>query len=94
VIRRAIMRLLSPNHLRGRIASVSMIFIGSSNEIGAFESGVAASLLGTVRSVWLGAVVTLVIVAGTAYFAPGLRNLRLDAEGRQEPDPERVIGTP
>lgn len=77
VIRRAIIRLLSPNHMRGRIAAVSMIFVGSSNEIGALESGVAAHALGTVRSVWLGAVVTLMIVAGTAYFSPGLRNLRL-----------------
>lgn len=78
VIRRAIIRLLSPNHMRGRIAAVSMIFVGSSNEIGALESGVAAHALGTVRSVWAGAVLTLMIVAGTAYFSPGLRNLRLD----------------
>lgn len=78
VIRRAIIRLLSPNHMRGRIAAVSMIFVGSSNEIGALESGVAANFLGTQRSVWLGGIVTLMIVAGTAYFSPGLRNLRLD----------------
>ncbi len=77
VIRKAIIRLLSPDHMRGRIAAVSMIFVGSSNEIGALESGVAANYLGTARSVWLGGIVTLLIVAGTAYFAPGLRNLRL-----------------
>lgn len=86
VIRRAILRLLSPNHLRGRIAAVSMIFIGSSNEIGAFESGITATALGTVRSVWMGAVVTLMIVAGTAYFAPGLRALRLDTTPSTPPD--------
>ncbi len=78
VIRRAIVRLLSPDHLRGRIASVSMIFIGSSNEIGAFESGLAATLLGTVRSVWLGGIATLFVVAVAAVLAPKLRHLSLD----------------
>ncbi len=73
-----IQRLLSPDHLRGRIASVSMIFIGSSNELGAFESGVAASLLGTVVSVWVGGILTLVVVAVTAVLAPKLRRLSLD----------------
>jgi MFS family permease len=78
VIRRAIVRLLSPEHLRGRIAAVSMIFIGSSNEVGAFESGVAAAALGTVPSVWLGGVVTLLVVAVTAAWAPRLRRLSLE----------------
>jgi MFS family permease len=78
VIRRGILRILSPNHLRGRIASVSMIFIGSSNELGAFESGVAAALLGTVRSVWMGGILTLVVVAVAAIRAPELRRLSLD----------------
>ena len=73
VIRRGIMRLLSPNHLRGRIAAVSMIFIGSSNELGAFESGVTAALLGTARSVWLGGILTLFVVAISAFFTPKLR---------------------
>jgi MFS family permease len=78
VIRRAIQRLLSPDPLRGRIASVSMIFIGSSNELGAFESGVAAALLGTVVSVWAGGILTLMVVATTAVLAPKLRRLSLD----------------
>jgi MFS family permease len=78
VIRRSILRLLSPDHLRGRIAAVSMIFISSSNELGALESGVAASLLGTVPSVWMGGAVTLLVVALTAVLAPRLRRLRLD----------------
>ena len=78
VIRRGIMRLLSPNHLRGRIAAVSMIFIGSSNELGAFESGVTAALLGTARSVWLGGILTLFVVAISAFFTPKLRRLSLD----------------
>jgi MFS family permease len=81
VIRSAILRLESPEHLRGRIAAVSWIFIGSSNEIGAFESGVAASIFGTARSVWLGGIVTLAVVAATAVRAPKLRNLNLEQAG-------------
>jgi MFS family permease len=78
VIRETILRVYSPEKLRGRIASVNWIFIGSSNEIGAFESGVAASLLGTVPAVFLGGVVTLVVVGLTAVLAPGLRDMQLD----------------
>jgi MFS family permease len=78
VIRRSIIRIMSPEHLRGRIAAVSMIFIGSSNEIGALESGVAAAALGAVRSVWMGAIVTLGVVGSVAAFAPKLRRLHLD----------------
>jgi MFS family permease len=79
VIRRAITRLMSPDHLRGRIAAVSMIFIGSSNELGALESGLAAAAIGTTRSVWLGGIVTLLVVASAAIFAPKLRRLSLAA---------------
>jgi MFS family permease len=78
VIRRSIVRIMSPDHLRGRIAAVSMVFIGSSNELGALESGLVAAWLGLARSVWLGGLVTLVVVAATAFSAPELRRLRLD----------------
>lgn len=78
VIRRAINRLFSPDHLRGRIASVTTIFIGASNELGAFESGMMAAWLGTVRSVWVGGILTLVVVALAAVKAPKLRRLSLD----------------
>lgn len=86
IIRRSIVRLLSPEHLRGRIASVSMIFIGSSNELGALESGVAATLLGTVPSVVAGGIATLFVVAAAAGMAPKLRRLSLDPSvvARQE----------
>lgn len=77
VIREAILRLYSPEHLRGRIASVSWIFIGSSNEIGALESGVVARLVGAVPAVWLGGVVTLIVVGVTAVLAPQLRAMDL-----------------
>ncbi len=78
VIRETILRLFSPEHLRGRIAAVSWIFIGSSNELGAFESGVAARFLGTIPAVWLGGVVTLIVVGLTSVFAPKLRELDLN----------------
>ena len=78
VIRKSIVRLESPEHMRGRIASVSSIFIGASNELGALESGVAAKLLGTSRSVWMGGIVTLLVVAATAFYAPKLRQLNLE----------------
>ncbi|WP_424951329.1 MFS transporter [Deinococcus sp.] len=81
VIRRSILRLRTPAHLRGRVASVSLLFIGSSNEIGAFESGFAASLLGTVRSVWLGGLVTLAVVGVSAWKLPELRRLSLAGLG-------------
>jgi MFS family permease len=80
VIRGAIVRLRSPEHMRGRIASVSWMFIGSSNEIGALESGVAARLIGTIPTVWIGGVVTLLVVAITSYFAPELRRLDLGTQ--------------
>ena len=77
VIRRAILRLASPEAMRGRIAAVKSVFVGSSNEIGAFESGVAASLLGASAAVWAGGLVTVGIVALTAWRAPLLRRLDL-----------------
>jgi MFS family permease len=85
VIRGAIVRLKSPEHMRGRIASVSWMFIGSSNEIGALESGVAARLLGTIPTVWIGGVVTLLVVAITAFLAPELRKLDLGTQVDLEP---------
>jgi MFS family permease len=77
VIRLVILRVESPEALRGRIASVNHVFIGASNELGAFESGVAASLIGVVPSVVLGGVVTLVVVGSVALLAPQLRRMDL-----------------
>src|SRR4029078_12574421 len=78
VSRRLILRLMSPDHLRGRIASVSMIFIGSSNELGALESGLAASWLGTIPSGVARGIVNTLVVAVTTWRAPRLRDLSLD----------------
>jgi MFS family permease len=84
VVRRLILRLLSPDHMRGRIAAVSSIFIGASNEIGAFESGVAASLFGVRRAVWAGGIVTLAVVAFVAGRAPELRDLNLETHPKPD----------
>ena len=75
VIRGTLIQVLTPDDLLGRVAAVNAIFIGSSNEIGAFESGVAARLLGTVPSVVFGGMMTLVAVGVTAWKLPALREL-------------------
>jgi MFS family permease len=62
IIRQTILQVIPPDHIRGRVLSVSSVFVSSSNEIGAFESGLAASLMGTVPSVLLGGGLTMVIV--------------------------------
>ncbi|MBM3965065.1 MAG: MFS transporter [Planctomycetes bacterium] len=73
VIRKSILRLYSPDHMRGRIAAVNSVFIGASNELGELESGVAAHLLGLVPSVWLGGLTTLVIVVCVTIFGKEVR---------------------
>lgn len=75
VLRSTLLQTLTPRHLLGRVAGVNAIFIGSSNEIGAFESGVAARALGTVPAVLLGGFVPIVVVALIAWRVPELRRL-------------------
>ena len=77
VMRSTIMQLSTPDAMRGRVAAISGIFIGSSNELGAFESGLAARLMGLVPSVLFGGMMALAIVAATARFAPKLRKLNM-----------------
>jgi len=77
IIRSTIIQLYTPDNMRGRVASVNSIFIGSSNEIGSFESGLAAKLLGLVPSVIFGGSMTLIIAAGTGRFSHKLRKLNL-----------------
>jgi MFS family permease len=74
VIRGAILMLETPDHMRARVTSVNSIFISSSNEIGAFESGFAAQMLGTVRSVLFGGSMTLLFVTIAWNKAKVLRN--------------------
>jgi MFS family permease len=73
VIRSTLMQLLTPDEMRGRVSSVNSMFIISSNEIGSFESGTAARLLGLVPSVVLGGMATLGIVGLTAWLSPKMR---------------------
>ncbi len=75
VIRSTLLTTRTPAHLLGRVSAVNQIFIGSSNEIGEFESGVAARLLGAVRAVVIGGVITLGVVGVTAWKVPALRKL-------------------
>jgi MFS family permease len=77
VMRTTILQLATPDAMRGRVSAINGIFIGSSNELGAFESGLAARLLGLVPSVIFGGAMTLTVVGITAKLAPKLRNLEL-----------------
>jgi MFS family permease len=77
VMRQTILQLATPDGMRGRVSAINGIFIGSSNELGAFESGVAAKLLGLIPSVIFGGMMTIGIVGLTAKFAPKLRDLEL-----------------
>lgn len=78
LVRSSAVQLASPDHMRGKISAVNSIFIGSSNEIGEVESGIAAKLLGTVPAVIFGGVMCLITVGVVAYCCPKLRNLELD----------------
>ena len=86
VMRSTLMQLLIPDAMRGRVSSVNSMFIISSNEIGAFRAGSGAALMGLVPSIIAGGIGTLVVVAVTAWRAPKLRRLVVDAdEARQAP---------
>ena len=75
VIRGTILQLKTPDNMRGRVMSVNSMFINSSNELGQFESGVAAKLLGVVPSVVFGGCMTIFVVATTWFKAPALRKM-------------------
>jgi len=73
VIRQTLMQLLTPDNMRGRVSSVNSMFIISSNEIGAFESGALAKLIGLVPAVVAGGIGTLIVTAGAALMSPEMR---------------------
>ena len=77
IIRQTILQLKTPDEFRGRVASVNSIFVGSSNELGAFESGATAKLMGTVPAVIFGGVMTILTVGFTAIKFPKFRSLDL-----------------
>ncbi|MEZ4979538.1 MAG: MFS transporter, partial [Chitinophagales bacterium] len=80
VIRQTILQLKTPDNMRGRVSSVNNMFVGSSNELGAFESGLTAKLMGTVNAVVFGGCMTIVTVVGTGLAIPSLRKLDLRVE--------------
>ncbi len=75
VVRGTILQLKTPDNMRGRVMSVNSMFINSSNELGQFESGVMAKLLGVIPSVVFGGCITLCVVATTWFKAPSLREM-------------------
>ncbi|MDF3819266.1 MFS transporter, partial [Leptospira sp. 96542] len=77
VIRSTIMQTMTPEDMRGRVSAINKVFIGSSNEIGAFESGVSAKWMGPIGSVIFGAIMTMGIVLITIRTAPKLREMEL-----------------
>lgn len=89
LIRGTIMQLLTPDHMRGRVSAVNQMFIGSSNEIGAFESGTAARIMGTVPSVLFGGSMTLLIVSITYFKTKKLIPLSLNQI--QGPEADEVM---
>ncbi|MFM7187376.1 MAG: MFS transporter, partial [Armatimonadota bacterium] len=76
VIRSTMLLVQVPNRMRGRVSAFNDLFVGASNELGGFESGLIARWLGLVRSVAVGGVLTMLVVGGTAVWVPALRNLR------------------
>ncbi|PIB39305.1 MFS transporter [Maribacter sp. 4G9] len=80
IIRQTILQLKTPDNMRGRVASVNSMFVGSSNELGAFESGVTAKLMGTVTAVIFGGSMTLLTVGITAFAWPSFRKLDLSKD--------------
>lgn len=93
IIRATLTQLRTPDEMRGRVTAVDMIFIGTSNEFGQFESGVTAQWFGTVPAVVLGGIGTLLVIGIWAFLFPELRRageLTAGPEAAEEEDLERV----
>lgn len=80
VIRQTILQIKTPDEMRGRVSSVNSMFVGSSNELGAFESGLAAKIAGPVMAVVFGGIMTLITTIASGALNPTLRNLDLREE--------------
>ena len=87
VIRHTLVQIRTPEHLRGRVAAVNSVFISASNELGGFESGLAAALFGPIMAVVGGGIGTIAVVGATLWLFPDLKNLGALADYR-EPDLE------
>jgi len=88
VIRQTILQIKTPDNMRGRVSAVNSMFVGSSNELGAFESGLTARLMGTVTAVVFGGSMTLLVVLTTGIISPTFRKLDLtkDIEEHEKED--------
>ena len=84
-IRSTTVALVTPNELRGRVGAVEMVFISASNELGAFESGAVAALVGTVTSVVAGGIATIVLALSWTRLFPSLARLGRLEDIRPEP---------
>ena len=80
VIRSTILQIYTPDDMRGRVSSVNSIFVGSSNELGAFESGLTSKLFGVVNAVVFGGIMTLFVAGTTAVASPKFRNLEIEKD--------------
>jgi MFS family permease len=86
IVRHTLIQLSTPDEMRGRVSAVNTVFIGASNEVGQFESGVTAQWFGTVPAVVLGGIGTMLIVVAWGVLFPKLRKLdKLIPESRTEP---------
>lgn len=83
VIRGTILQLVTPEHMRGRVAAVNTMFISSSNELGDFESGVMAHWLGPLRAVVIGGCLTVAVVFSTYFAAPKLRAFTFEEDDNE-----------
>jgi MFS family permease len=80
VIRQTILQIKTPDEMRGRVSSVNSMFVGSSNELGAFESGLAAKIAGPVIAVIFGGTMTIITTVVSGITNPTLRNLDLSKD--------------
>jgi MFS family permease len=78
VVRQSVMQLVTPDNMRGRVSAVNSVFIGSSNEIGGYESGLAARIMGLVPSIIFGGGMTILVVLGVNKLNPDLKKLDLN----------------
>ncbi len=99
-VRQTLVQIVTPDHMRGRVSSVSGLFISGSNELGEFESGVAARLFGPVGAAVFGGIGTLVVTGAWAWMFPALRRAdRLDgtpkaSTPRRMPHPATAPASP
>jgi MFS family permease len=83
IVRHTLIQMGTPDAMRGRVSAVNMVFIGASNEVGQFESGITAQWFGTVPAVVLGGLGTIAIVAAWTWLFPPLRGFSLGKDGRE-----------